>query len=383
MKIEAKLTKVLAEYDGPAILVCEDNLNCQYIAVLVERCDTDVFLAVGVKPESLKKIVFGDADVRSCFVNPPIEQYFTINFSGDEVFYLSPADNVSHDLFPLENSFIPGAASHSEKSENIERAISANSLLIELSFNPESSVRFPSIETRNLIEGLAKFEKAIRYSAYQAAKRELSRHLTLEESRTSVLAFDKGSFQVLLQAPGLGDSTGAAPLEPGLQQIDEIFNSADSISKLEPILQKGKGHFANAFLSLMDFVVEADAPISYSWISPLGKRTTSPVISMRKATDIKQYFAAKKDLRNEILEIEGEFDGAAIRSKKWTIRSTDDRIFSGKLPKDSEIQLAGTVIGKKRYRFRILEKFHSTPLGEKETKVYELLEQPIPLEAIQ
>lgn len=375
---KATLRQVLLQHDGPAAFLCEDRLGVTYLAVLTERDEADHFLAVQVRPETAKRIIMGDADLRVPFEKPCIEAYFTIRIAdwSQELEVSSLESEVDPELFPEADCFAPCLMRHTEHDEHRAMAMEQRTVLVELSFNPDQRAGETTIFTELLVSGLGSFDRLFRHSAIVAARKGITRALKPEELRTQVIAQKEGSFQLLLRHPEVADAFGKSVAEAALQQISDVFDQTCDLNALESTLSDMKGHFVKSFLRLMDFVDSAASPISISWIRPNGTRTTSKVVNRRSAKTVAEHFRKSKELMEEHLVVVGEIEALDTAKKTWGIRTADHRRFHGKIEADRSVDLHGLVVGGVRYTFKMLEKIEATEAFGEEKVLYILEERP-------
>jgi hypothetical protein len=102
-----KHKETLVYYDSPQLFLASDQLDTQYLCLLVECTDEwDKFLCVPISPRRLKQLYRGEIDVRKIYETS--HQLFYAEIGNEESIQLIPLPlhELSEELLPAPGFFL-------------------------------------------------------------------------------------------------------------------------------------------------------------------------------------------------------------------------------------------------------------------------------------
>jgi len=384
MALKLTIIRNLIYYDGPVLFLGEDLLGVKYLCLLIEKYpDRDKYLCVSIPPKKLSCVLLGEEDLREVFENPEIPPYYLLDILDEQpdILQLTPIPDKQIDKawFPQKETFLIRPPEQIASEKIIKDAVVQNAAIIRLSLSPPESILEHVISTPVLIKGLIIFQNIVR-ATYKRSIRGLSRELrtrldTPENYTTQVYALSEGSFEVQLRAKSSINLFKKAEIERGLELLDEIVSLSDDPDKTIDILKKNRGHVANYFIKLLEFIIENNSPVSYSWAAPSTDKIKLRSISKVQALPIYEKAIEMKELAVEIIRLIGEFTKVDIEKNAWTIKSDEDeRHFSGGIKEGSTVSIKGVTAGIQKYSFVIEERIEESEATGKEIYTYFLIE---------
>lgn len=351
--------ETLIYYDGPQLFLARDQVSAQYLCLLVEdKGDFDKFLCVPVSSERLKDFYLGEFDLRKIYEQPESDELFyaEVKESIEEVFQLFPLS-----LNNLPSEWLPDSGFIFKKDNTkqeiiVEEAIDRNRAIVHFSLNPPESRYETKIHTLHLAEALIDYQSLVKH-AYRKIISKLNapkrKELDLPEYyNLDVIAFSNGSFTVHLQSIRQADMLGYIHVSEALKKIDEITQQIDNPDAALLIIQENKGHFANAYLKLLELAVKHESSLSYQWTTPELKRPVYGSISAKQAAPLYELLNTKQELTVEQIELAGKVIKADYKRGAWTLHSIeDDKDYNGVISDGSGLSLSGFVIEEQTYKF--------------------------------
>lgn len=382
MKIPVLRVRVLLYHDGPVLFIAQDEVGTKYLCVLIEReADHERYLSIPISPLRLNSVITGDIDLRVVFESPEVLAYYLLNvydYAPEDLnLSLTTKEEVDDSWFPTPGTFLPQIPQETENICVLKESIIKRTSVITLSLNPPEAISEHVISTPTLIRGLQIFQGIIRVSFKKAIKsleRETRRLLDIPDNYTTeVFGFFPASFDIYLKAKPYADLIGSTDIERGLELVDRIFEVASDPEKSLEILKENKGHVVNYYTKLLEFVIENNSMVSYSWASPGLKKVRTHSIYKSRAISIYEKISQVKELSTEMLELMGEFTKIDIKNNNWTIMEDETgKTISGGVKEGSQTTLRGATAGIQKYRFEIEEVIQETEAIGKEKFVYYL-----------
>jgi hypothetical protein len=384
MMIRIGKTRTLLYYDGPVLFVGEDLVGTNYLCLLIEKSeDRDKYICVPVSPKRLSSIILGETDLREVYENPEILNYYCLDILGSAPDDLSMSPIMQEDIdkawYPNPGSYLLKVFEQDAREIVVKDAVVKKTAVIHLSLSPPESITEHVISTLILVKGLHLFQNMVRV-AFKKAIQGLSKDIrvkldTPDNYMTEVYAFSPGSFRIHLRAKNYADIFGRTDIERGLELIDEIVRYSDDPDKAIEWLKQNRGHVVSYYIRLLEFIIENNSPISYSWTTPYLRKVKTASIHKRQALPIYEKALTMKELGIEIIEFVGEFTKVDIEKNSWTVkRDEDETHFSGSIKEELRISLRGVTAGIQKYKFTIEEKIEESEVTGKERYFYSLIE---------
>jgi len=371
--------ETLVYYDVPQLFVARDQVNAQYLCLLVESTDDyDRYVCVPISPERLKDFYLGDIDLRTIYEKP----------ESDEIFYADIVDESQEaiQLIPLDIKQIPenwlpdqGFVYMKEGFEEetiINEATAKNRATIHFSLNPPESRYETKIHSLHLAEALIIYQTLVKHAFKKAiSKLNIKNRKELDTPdyyNMDVVGFSPGSFTVHLQSTKQADIFGYDHISKALKKIDELTQNIDDLDIALSIIQENKGHFANAYLRLLEVIVKNESSMSYQWAMPELSEPVNRTISTAQATPLYELLNTKQELTVEQLELIGKVIKADSKRGAWSLYSDEDnKIYNGILSEGAEVSLKGIVIEAQKYKFICEEKVEEIlGTGKEKTTIY-------------
>jgi hypothetical protein len=162
------------------------------------------------------------------------------------------------------------------------------------------------------------------------------------------------------------DLFGSVNIEKALRLVDEAVAASSDPERAIRFLREHTGFFLSAYRSLLKFVVDNDSPLKYEWATPGFTSDKRSAMSVEVATELYDLMVRQESLMTELVTLVGVVTAAHTDTGTWTLLSEEDDIkYSGKVPPDSPINLAGITLRTERYQFDCEEKLKEfTATGE-------------------
>lgn len=374
MKV-VKAANILYYYDGPQVIEARDTIGGHYIAVMVAaEYNHDRYLVAGVDPERLRQFRSGMLDLRTLLTKSDTDEWFigSAPVGPDQHMALHAQHTpLAHsDLLPDE-----GFVLHNQPSDDLalNEARARNNLVVEVTCNPPESTQGHRIRVHSFTGLLSHFQSMVSH-AYRAAVRDLSsttrRNIDLEDAHLLdvVVPAVAGSFRVVFEAAQVPDLFGLAELTRALERVDVLFEYADDPQRSLISLKQHRGHLAGSYLRLLDFLLQHDMGLSYSWAQPTSLNASFRSVSESQAQSLVEVLSEVSNLGSESVTLIGEFEKVNRGMRSWGLL-TKERVYSGRV-KDGGPSLNGLRVGR-RYKFVCVEEIEEvTGTGRESRTLY-------------
>lgn len=364
--------QTLVYYDGPQLIVAADPVGTKYLCMLTEELeDRDKFLCVAVSGPRLTEFRDGALDLLQVFVNPETSELYEgdADYSASEFsLAVKLAKQIPESWYPQEGFFLE--AGESTEKATIE-AKARNRAIINFALNPPEARDALQIEVQRLASGLQVFQNLVKH-AYSKSIRGMNRATRdlLSDSinyQMEVYGFSAGSFTVNMQSKlSPDDLLGSVNIEKALRLVDEAVAASSDPEQAIGFLREHTGFFLSAYRSLLKFVIDNDSPLKYEWATPGFIADQRSTMSVDVATELYDILVRQESLTTEFVTLVGVVTAARYNTGSWTLLSEeDDTEYSGKVPPDSAINLAGITLRTERYQFDCEERLQEfTATGE-------------------
>ena len=374
--------RTLLYYDGPIVIVVSDSVGSKYICVLTEREEEDKYLCVPISERRIKELLLGEHDLRNIFIEPEIDEYYLLGFNNYEKIEkeLSPTQksDINNEWYPLPETFLNFLPAVVNTEEIARESIEQNTAIIHLAFDPPEAKSKPIISTQLLIKGLSIYQSIIRAAYKKAIKdlpREARRILDLPENyQTEVFGFSPSSFKVHIKAKTYADMFSNVDICRALEIIDTLLKNADDPEITLEILKDNKGHIASNYRKLIEYIIENNTPITYSWTVPKSDKIHTSYIYKKQAVDIYEKMITAVELNSEEIVVIGEFTKVDVEKNLWKIMDDEGKHYSGSISEKVKISLKGVTAGIKKYSFKLEETIEESEISAKEKYIYKMIE---------
>jgi hypothetical protein len=333
--------------------------------------ERDRFVCASISNARLAEFRDGTVDLLQIFNNPEMGELYegSAEHSADEFsLTVEPAQQIPERWYPQEGFFLePQEAGDAVTTE----ARARGRAVINFALNPPEARDALQIEVQRLASGLQIFQNLVKH-AYSKSIRGLNRATRdlLSDSvnyQMEVYGFSEGSFTVNMQSKlSTNDLLGSVNIEKALQLVDEAVAASSDLDQAIRFLREHTGFFLSAYRSLLKFVVDNDSPLKYEWATPGFTTDRRSTMSVDVATELYDLLIRQESLMTELVTLVGVVTAAHTDTGSWTLLSEDDDIkYSGKVPPDSPINLAGITLRTERYQFDCEERLQEfTATGE-------------------
>ena len=365
-------------YDGPQVIEARDAIGGHYVAVMVEPLEEhDRYLVVGVPPERLRQFRSGTLDLRTLLAA-----------ARDDEWYLAPAPVSLDQLMALEpqhrplveSPFLPdeGFVLHDDPTDDLtlNEARMRNNIVLEVTADPPEAKEEHRIRVGTYTGLLNHVQTMVRH-AYRASLRGPSnrnRNLVYSDEghlMDVVIPASAGSFRVVFEASQTGDMFGIGELSRALQRMDILFVHTDNPQETLSTLKEHRGHLAGSYLRLLNFLVQHNTGLRYSWADPIAAKATYRSVSEAEAISLLEVLSGASDLGSERVTLIGEFERVNRHGGSWGLL-TEEGVRSGKI-KDGGPSLNGLRVGG-RYKFYCIEEIEGMEATGRESRTLYLNE---------
>lgn len=354
--------ETLVYYDGPHLIVAQDQLGLNYVCLLVKaEQDFDEFLCSPVSKGRLGLLLSGELDVRAIFEAPEAGELLDgMAADGD----LNQITTEPVDKAALPDAYIPDSGVFLDpriRADDplVEESKAKNVAVIQCTLNPPEALIESKISAWHLSQAIMLFQRLVKHS-YSKALKSIKIDSSIREFLLSasnyelqVLPFSEGSFTINMQSAAGVDLLGYSYISRAFDLIDSInFEIEDPPQVVEAVARYG-GHFASAYKEFLGFIVETEMPFSYRWTMPSKQKATTVNILPRIARPVYEALKEKVDIGVEERNFVGRLTKIDEKYNTWRLISDDDgKEYYG----SSEIKLAGLTIETVKYQIKCEER---------------------------
>lgn len=379
-----QVSTTLVEYDGPQVVLAEDQFGTSYVGVAVDRAaQGDTFLLAAASRGRLRALLSGQIDLRAVFAAPETTPLLTTDWNeGLAATWLEVAEIVDspEEWLPSEgflvSDFLAEAADDAGAELQAE-AIDRNRGVVRLSIGPPGDAE---VEAENLSTALHSFQQLLKQGLQRSVRdldQKIKNHfLDPDQYELVVFGFSPGSFRVHLEAKALPDLFGGSGLERAFARIDQMAAAIESTDASLEAVRQNHGHLASAYMKFLEFVAGAEAPVRYSWTTP-AQSVRSHAITPDQAALVLEALGRERELGSEWVQLEGTFVKVNTKTGSWTLEDADGREHSGSLHEDADDILSGVVVKETSYQL-VCEEVLAETIGSGRSKTRLLLQRLSP-----
>lgn len=386
MAKEIKHLETLVYYDGLQLFVGVDQVDTQYLCVLVEQHEKeDTYLGIPISRERLKSFKLGEIDLKDLYVTPHIEELYFIksdDILGKKLMLKQIAfKDISSLWIPEAGFFYEAEPQYDEIIK--KQAQETKSAILHLVLNPPEARDANKISPENLARVITVFQSLIKYAFKKAIsnlEEQIKRTLDISENyKLDVISTSGGgSFTVHLQSKKHADLFGYSDVERAFRIIDSLSNDLSDNEALLNNIKQYKGHCANTYIKLLETVIKNDMPMSYSWAMPGIDEIKTKTIYKSNAKSAYDSLVSTEELTSETVQLIGGISKADYKTGRWTLISDEDnKEYHGELSEKSKVTLKGIVIKTKIYKFFCEETIEEITGTGREKKKLVLIEYEV------
>ena len=362
-------TRTLDYYEGIQLFEARDDLGGSYVASLVETGQvSDKYLVVGCPPESLRKFMVGNIDLRELLQGSATYGWCLADVLGfDEPIKLdSPKrEEIPDNYLPKSGLFTAGAEIDHEVTR---RAREQGYVVIQVAIDPPETRGEHRVRANTLSRLIRLFQtlaqsavtQAIHESEYQGSQRQKLR----AAHQLDAVGLSEGSIAITFQGASKLDGDGILIVSKALQQLDELCEKIVTPEEAKVAFENCDPKLADAYLKVMKFLSDVDTSLSYTWATPDSKRPSHQSVSINRArmlttdSSLTLHDEGMNDVQGELV-VEGVLEMADEPRRRWRIRDHNGQVTAGTVQKGNQL-LSQLVIGES-YRFTCSADLQPTP----------------------
>lgn len=373
----ATIEEVLVYYDRPEIMVALDKIGTKHLCLLINADENEIkYLCAPVSYKRLRDFKMGNVDLRDIYTTPETgEMFFSVSkdFENKDLVL----KNIFFDHNVIDETWLPapGFFLTFEQIPNIavvQESCERSRAVIHLSLSPpETADGQVRIDTNRLTAALSCFQSLLKYSykkSISGLRPSIRKYYEPPANyETEVFAFSPGSFRLHLQSKLHADMAGYVEIFRAMEKIDEIVGTVNNPDSAIEVLKKNTGHLISSFKKFLQFIIEENTPLEYSWTTPQHKREFTSKIDIKTALPIYNLLLEKKELDREIKIFIGRFTGVHVKTGHWSAHcDEDDKEYAGRLDGESKIDLHGITVSPQKYKLICEERIEGEIVTGKE-----------------
>lgn len=344
-------------------MVGENAVGSKFISLLVDD-EESKYLSTPISIRRLASFINGHTDLRNIFVNPEISDYYTFNYTAEDVVAtLISVEDVLSDYLPEAGFYLKNKA---EDTTIIQEAIEKNNAIVHIAFSDNKDSN--SIDADQLGDLLKSYqltiENTFKKRISQVGPQYKAFYSSPSNYKLRAFASSPGSFNVHLFSTAHIDMFGNSLIGDALRKFDELLQNNLTDDELLRLLRSVKGHTISSLRNLLQKVISLDIKIKHKWYAPDQSEVHVAYIDRHKAENITNILNSAEELAEELKEFTGFFEQVDIDKGTWRILNSEDKKpYSG----TSQISLQGTVVGENViYRLICNEIIEEMKVTEKE-----------------
>lgn len=368
------ISQVLIYYDLPELFVAKDEVETNYICLLLNVEGTEInYISTAISTFRLSEFINGNIDLRTIFTQSETKQYYY--FDNIDEFII--ATIWEKEILPEE--FLPESGFNYKKplDDNkliLNEALEKNNAIIHLAVSDlqdNYSIGADDLgDIVKLYQGIIEnsYKKAI---SKQNLKDKKSYYIP-QNYKLRAFASSRSSFNIHMYSTAQVDLFGNSIIELALKIFDDIGKDFDNQEKYIDLLRSVKGHTISSFKKLLKKLIDSDIKVKHKWYS-LGQESVHyTIIDKIKAEKIYEVLNLTEELAEEIKVFIGYFVQVDVDKGTWRIFNLDDeKEYSG----DTKGQLLqGITVETTNYKLTCLEIIEELKVAEKEKIKYTLQE---------
>lgn len=345
--------QTLLFYDIPQIFYGEDTIGSKYICLLIKNNGDHLkYICTPISKNRLFDFNKGHIDLRTIYVEPEISEYY---FCGIDDFSVGTIELKLYEGISLEEAWLPDPGFFlidpiETEDDVLDKARELSKPVFSVSLNPPEAQFDMKIHANRLGHFLSVFQNLIKY-AYRKACSATDPDF-LEAFNLNVIGVKEGSFTIEFDSVESGDLFGSCSIENAFMKVDELTENLDDHEEALKILRKNRGHLANSYIRLLQFIKQNDTSIDYRWAVQYFSESRKRSVHKNVAGPLFDYFSKVDDIRSEAIELEGYLTRADHNNNTWKLYNiSDKKEYFGKIKPESGLTVDGFVIRSAIYRF--------------------------------
>jgi len=326
MKQYLTISQILLYYDLPQIMVVENAVGSKFISLLIDSDENQtIYLSMPISPKRLASFVNGKIDLRTIYSDPEIKDYYTFDYTGDDVVAtLLPENEIPEDYLPEPDFFL---SNKSDDEKIVQEATEKNNAIVHLAVSDKDD------STSIMVDNLGDILKYYQLTIENSFKKRLSslkgdeKSVYLSPDNYKLRAFESsaGSFNIHLFSKAQVNVFGGSIIDIALQKFDDLLESGLTDDELLKVLRTVKGHTISSLKHLLLKIIELDVKIKHKWYAPDQNQVHVTYIDKDKAENINRILGSAEELSEEIREFTGYFEQVDTDHGTWRIYDIEDK----------------------------------------------------------
>jgi hypothetical protein len=342
--------ETLLDYDGPALMLMSDSSGNEFIVYQDLPGSGYDYVGVSTSESKARAMTNGNLSVRDAILASPLyPRFMHLSLDNDSDEFRLTGRLSEEDIRPEQLPAATLTLSPSFANEAIvSRSKSRSNLTATLSLQPEEAERRHVVHIDTLADMLKSFQRLLRRAVQQTTKAlplaDKHRIRSMHGDTFNAIAFGPGSFEVFLEPDSPGDLFGQNDSAGALRLVTNLMKDAASTQATIVLLREYRGHFASAYLRLLESVAMHAAPTALSWSDASGELFGGARISVDQANNLIAAIKASVELVSEEVTVSGALVQANKERGKWKLRASTGELHSGEA--SDEFSLEGKTIGR-------------------------------------
>lgn len=370
-----EIIQILEYFDVPQLFIGKDKVGTKYFCLLLDFIGGKPFyLACTISNTRIDNFISGRIDLREIFVEPEIQQWYTVKELDNEKVLLddySFGENniIPEKYLPSEGYFLPQQIINDDITKEV---VDLDNAIIHLALSDNEN--HDSIGIDSLSDTLRIYQQLVHYSFIKTLKerkiKDRQEFIIPQNYKLRAFASSKSSFNIHLYSQSNRDLFGACEIEMALKKIDEIFSDFDEENQFIEVLRTVKGHTINSYRRFVKKLMDENLTIKYKWFAPKQEYVHHRILTTDYAQKVYDLLTRREELEEEIKEFIGFVKQADVEKGNWRIlNESDNKEYSGE---SSGKLLEGITLETVKYKILCQEIIEELTVSEKEKIKYVL-----------
>jgi hypothetical protein len=363
----------LIEYDQVQLAIAVDEVDTQFVCLLVDDGFPHTYCCVAVSRRRLSALLTNQIDLLSIFKDKETDDWFKAVTEDFElgVDRLELCDReIPKEYFPEQGLFVspPGVT-----DDLLNSARARQKLVSELTIEPQGAADH-AVSAKTLSLVLSTFQSLVN-RALTVAKRGQPKPVLSQPPTLDVYAFAPGSFKIRMESRAKNQRdlfNQNAEMQAAFELIEDVLKNSANVEVATSILERHKGHFVGRFIDLLKIIKSEQTYLSFAWAQHNGVNVHQAQISFASISPLLAILEAREEIQCVKVVLTGVLKKADVDKGTWRLKSDEDETeYSGRL-KDKSDLLSGLQIDS-RYSVICEEQIEDVPFTGKEVKNFNAL----------
>jgi hypothetical protein len=358
----------LIQYDQVQLAIAIDEVDTQYICLLVDDGLPHTYCCVAISRRRLSSLLTNKIDLLSIFNDKETDNWFkafTEDFEAGIDGLEMCGGEIPQDYWPEPGLFVsPPVVGEDLLISAIER----QNLVSELTIEPQGAA-YHAVSAKTLSLILNAFQSLVG-RALTAVQRTHQLNPAPSQPTLDVYAFAPGSFKIRFESRPKIQTDLFNPnseMQAAFELIESILRNSANLEVATSILEKNKGHFVSRFINFLKVIESEQTYLSFAWAQHDGRDVHQAGISFASISPLLKVLEAREEIRCVRVTLTGVLKKADVGKGTWRLKSDEDQNeYSGRSKGESDL-LSGLKIDS-RYSVACEEYIEDVPFSAKEVK---------------